>query len=422
MRDNEHIKILQEGAENWNRWRYTNKAVVPNLRGAKLAGQHLNGINLQKADLRGANLSKTILSDADLREANLQEAKLHDTNLMSARLNRANLIGADLRNAVLSNASLANVNLSRATLSGASLYEANLRNANLHKSNLSDANLDYADLGDAELEGANLTNASLMDVNLTYASCKGANFSHAKLAGAKLHWADLSNSIVTDATLVMASLIETNLENADLSNSWIYGISVWNPNLKGAVQRNLVITSRHIDASEITVDNVEIAQFIYLLIRSEKMREVIDTIGKKAVLILGRFMQNRKVVLDAVREELRRRNYIPILFDFDKPDSRDLTETVVILAHLSRFVIADLTEPGSIPHELMAFVDNLPSVAVQPIVNKGHQPYAMFEHLQRYSWVLPVYEYETQEQLIAELTEKIINPVEAKVLEIHPGV
>ena len=54
----------------------------------------------------------------------------------------------------------------------------------------------------------------------------------------------------------------------------------------------------------------------------------IDTIGKKAVLILGRFTDERKAVLEAIREELRQRDYIPILFDFAKPASRDLTETV----------------------------------------------------------------------------------------------
>jgi hypothetical protein len=32
---------------------------------------------------------------------------------------------------------------------------------------------------------------------------------------------------------------------------------------------------------------------------------VIDTIGKEAVLILGRFTEERKLVLDALREELR---------------------------------------------------------------------------------------------------------------------
>ena len=37
------------------------------------------------------------------------------------------------------------------------------------------------------------------------------------------------------------------------------------------------------------------------------------------MLILGRFTEERKLVLDALREELRQRCYLPILFDFEKP-------------------------------------------------------------------------------------------------------
>ncbi len=170
----------------------------------------------------------------------------------------------------------------------------------------------------------------------------------------------------------------------------------------------------------ITVDNLEIAQFIYLLLHNEKLRDVIDTIGKKAVLILGRFTDERKAVLEAIREELRRRDYIPILFDFEKPASRDLTETVSTLAHMARFVIADITDAKSIPQELSVIVPNLPSVAVQPLILKDQREYAMFEHWQRYPWVLPIHEYESQNQLIAELADKVIAPAEAKVLELRP--
>ena len=98
-----------------------------------------------------------------------------------------------------------------------------------------------------------------------------------------------------------------------------------------------------------TVDNLKIAQFIYLLLNNEEISDVIDTIAKKAVLILGRFTPDRKAVLDALREALRTQGYLPILFDFDKPASRDITETVSTLAHLARFVIADITYAKSIP-------------------------------------------------------------------------
>ena len=94
-------------------------------------------------------------------------------------------------------------------------------------------------------------------------------------------------------------------------------------------QRSLVITPG--DEPEITVDNIEVAQFIYLLLHNPKIRDVIDTIGRKAVLILGRFTPERKAVLDDLREELRMRDYVPILFDFDKPTSQDLTATAAVV-------------------------------------------------------------------------------------------
>jgi hypothetical protein len=67
---------------------------------------------------------------------------------------------------------------------------------------------------------------------------------------------------------------------------------------------------------EITVDNLEMAQFLYLLLRDQKVYAVLDIITSKVVLILGRFSDERKTVLDAVREALRMRpnGYIPVLF------------------------------------------------------------------------------------------------------------
>ena len=77
------------------------------------------------------------------------------------------------------------------------------------------------------------------------------------------------------------------------------------------------------------------------------------------------------------REELRQRNYLPIIFDFQPPDSRDLTETILTLAAMSRFVIVDLTEPKSAPHELATVVPHLRSVPVQAICQSSDSLYAM---------------------------------------------
>jgi len=187
--------------------------------------------------------------------------------------------------------------------------------------------------------------------------------------------------------------------------------------MNDAKQRDLVIT--HSSEPAITVDNLEVAQFIYLLLHNDNIRRVIDTITSKVVLILGRFTPERKAILEAIRDELRSRDYLPVLFDFDKPTNRDLTETISTLAHMARFIIADITNAKSIPAELQCIVPDLPSVPVMPLVLSSDHGYALFEHIRRYDWVLEPYEYESQAELIASIGKKVIGPAEAKVNELR---
>ncbi len=122
--------------------------------------------------------------------------------------------------------------------------------------------------------------------------------------------------------------------------------------MKDTIQKDLVITPEN--EPIITVDNLEVAQFIYVLLHNEKIRDVIDTITSRVVLILGRFTDDRRLVLEAIRGEIRNRGYLPVLFDFKEPASRDIRETVSILAHMSRFIIADISNARSISAELDA--------------------------------------------------------------------
>src|SRR5258708_10838538 len=267
-------------------------------------------------------------------------------------------------------------------------------NIDLSGAHLSKADLGFADLRDANLYRANLRNANLRDANLSRANLRDANLSR-------------------------ATLDKTNLTDATLTHCAIYGISVWNVQLNGAKQENLVITDDGEPA--ITVDNLEVAQFIYLLLNNTKIRDVIDTIAKKAVLILGRFTPERKAVLDAIKDTLRTNDYLPILFDFEKPSSRNFTETVRTLAHLSRFIIADLTDPSSVPHELATIVPTL----VIPIVplfhprDRASREYALFRDLSiGRAWVLPIHHYTTPEDLLATFQTHIIQPAENKAQEL----
>jgi uncharacterized protein YjbI with pentapeptide repeats len=95
---------------------------------------------------------------------------------------------------------------------------------------------------------------------------QGANLSQADLRGANLALADLTG----------AGLIGNDLRSATLSRALVYGASVWDIKVNESTeQQNLIITP---DVPLITVDNIKVAQFIYLLLNNEEIRDVIDTI------------------------------------------------------------------------------------------------------------------------------------------------
>src|SRR5262245_13333394 len=294
-------------------------------------------------------------------------------------------------------------NLGGAELSGRDRSGADRSGAYLIKTNLSRADLSGADLSFALLPGTNLSRARLPEANLTGASLAGAN-----LSGAHLMRTHLNGAI----------LVGTDLTDADLTSCRVYGVSAWRLKLERTKQQNLIITGAGEPA--ITVDNIEVAQFIHLMLHNQKIRYLIDTITSKAVLILGRFTDERKAVLDALREELRKRNYLPILFDFEVPERRNITETVTLLARMARFIIADLTDPSSIPQELQAIIPSV-RVPVQPLLLEGSSLYSMFKDFdpQDFHWVLPVYQYKETDQLLATLAEKVIGPAERKVTALE---
>ncbi len=180
--------------------------------------------------------------------------------------------------------------------------------------------------------------------------------------------------------------------------------------LDEAVQIDLRITRS--EQLEITVDNLEMAQFIYLLLNNKKIRDVIDTITSKAVLILGRFTPERKPMFDTLREELRRLGYLPVLFDFDPVASHTRMETVSTLAHLARFVIADITDAKTVLQELQGIVPDSPTLPVQPILLSGQEEPGMFDSLRMCPSFLPTAYCDSAEALLPDLKERVIQPAE----------
>lgn len=271
---------------------------------------------------------------------------------------------------------------------GWALMPLNLRGADLRGSKL-----DGADLIKADCQGADFSRATLMRANLHRADLSSARFVDADLSGADLRGANLSKSL----------FVRTMVEGADLAYSDVYGVSVWGLRGKPADETSLLVTPG--GEQDLRTDGLALAQLIYFLLRNEHARDLIESVTQRLVLILGNFKEERKAVLDAVRLTLRDIGYMPVIFDFEGPRGKDTTGSVETLARLSRFVMADLTDPSSVPHELATTVPYLRTTPVVLLREKGATGYSMARDFKAYPWVLGVHEYETSKLLVGQLPD-----------------
>ena len=127
MATEEHLSILKQGVEVWNKWREENSKITnPDLSGADLKGRDLNWANLSGANLNGANLSEAKLVWANFDDASLEDANLSKADLSKSTFNNANLSGANLEEAVLNRANLEGANLDGVNFDGADLEAAKI--------------------------------------------------------------------------------------------------------------------------------------------------------------------------------------------------------------------------------------------------------------------------------------------------------
>jgi len=372
MADEHIIAVLEQGVAAWNLWKKDHGNKRLDLTGVNLEKHKLRGIDFQHANLDGANLCGASLSHANLSFATVTSAKCFGTNFP------------------------------RAILQGCILDGARLKGANFEGANL---------------ENARLQNVELVGANLSYANLRGSDLRSADLRGAYLRKTDLTEATLSGANLKRAVLLRAKCNKTSFKGCQVYGISAWGLDLSMADQSELLITPS--DEPAITLDNLELAQFVYLLLNSTKIRAVIDGITSKVVLVLGRFTTDRRKVLEIIRRTLRSLDYVPIVCDFDKPVTRDITETISTLAHMARFVLADITEAKSVPQELGRIVPNLPSVPVQPVILESEVEYGMFEHFKRFPWVLPIARYHNSDDSIARLVLGLVASAEEKAKELR---
>jgi uncharacterized protein YjbI with pentapeptide repeats len=317
------------------------------------------------------------------------------------------------------------INLSRSNFQGANLEQVNLNSARLSRSIFCGANLLQADLNRADLYDTDLSKASLVGATVRRAKLSNAKLCYADLRDVHfgksdfLH-ADLTGANLSGSNLEQAQFVDAKLQGANLTNCYVYGVSSWNSDLNGTIQNNLVITPKDSKSNSITVDDLEAAQFIYMVLNNRNLQHVINSISSKGVLILGRFTPpERKIVLETLREKLREFNLIPIVFDFDRPVDQDFTETIKTLAGLSYFVIVDITNPKSAPLELQATVPDY-QIPFVPIIQEGEEPFSMMANLQsKYNWMLDTISYDSLDTLIDILKPHIIDPAMRKREELR---
>lgn len=312
-------------------------------------------------------------------------------NISGATLTDVCVGYADLRGMIMEDVTVVCDLLPWCALKGANLENASLQRATLKELRLIDADLRNTDLSAADLSGADLTNANLQGAILRNTNFKGA-------------------------ILERTNLVGCDIEGAIFDDACVYGISAWDVKGEPLSSKNLVVTPN--GQAQITTDNIKIAQFLYLLTHNPDIRDALDTVTQKVVLLLGRFSPERKAILDSLRDSLRDMDLVPVMFDFARVDNQDFTETITLLARLSRFIIADITEPASIPQELQAIAPNV-AVPISLIIQQGHEPYSMSKNLKKYHWVLRPQRYTDTAHLLTEVKPKVVNLAEHKLKELR---
>jgi len=382
MPDATHLAVLEQGLPTWNRWRAEHNHAPVDLSHADLSGARLNGADLLRADLSGARLVRT----------QLEHAQLKDADLTGAVLEAANLKHVSTRRACFDYVLAGGANFDVATLRGARFRGADLSGTRFHR----------AYLREADLSGARLQGAWLRLAVLEGARCRGTDF--------------------TGADLRYASLVDSDLRGAQLLGCHVYGISAWDVQTDEITRQDLLVTRAADEPATLRADDLLTAQLLALMLGGAGVRTVLDSVTSSLVLVLGSFAPSDKPVLDAVRTALQHRGHVAVVFDFDRPAARDYAETVVVLAGLSRFVVADFTSAKEVRSEVLSARRLYPRVPVIPIARAGVQLPITMASAFGDDELADLVRYDDVEDLVARLQDEVIAPAEARAERIAAGI
>lgn len=371
MANNEHLEKLKQGKEIWNNWMKVAYKDLPQIKA-------YNDLPLRNVQIKNLSLTVADLSGIDLTVFK----EFNGYNFKRVKFNNSNLKGVIFTNCQFKKAYFEYTNLEKAKFNKSTFEETNLLDANLNFAIFTSCQLLKSNLG-----RTSLYNTQFIKTNLNYTS------------------------------LMWAKLIETNFDNSSLQRCRIYGASIWNIEINETKQLELIITKSK--EADISVDNLEIAQFLYLMINNKKIKSIIETLTSKIVLILGRFSVKRKPVLEKIKEQLRRTGYVPVIFDFDKPIDKDYLEPVLLISQMARFVIADFSDSKVVLEEIPKIIDNS-SVIIIPIIEKGQrEPSTLYNLRINRNSIIKTYHYKSSDKLLSFLEMKLIPKAEKRLHKIQ---
>lgn len=328
----EHVEILKQGIRKWNKWRDENPGISPDLSGVNFYDIFQGTNNIYDIpSVIGANFDRCNLRNSEMRDREFTRCTFNDTQLHMSDCCYANFLGCTFN--------------------------------------------------DAQMRLLRIGSTSFYDCII---SC--CDFSYSSAENTKFRNCKISNTKFKNVHFVKADFTESEIFKCN-----VYGISSWDMILDETRQEDIYVMEDEDDL--LSVDDIELAQFLYMMIENKNLRRIIDTITSSVVLILGRFTTERKSVLEQIKKIARDKGLIPILFDFNGPESRDVTETVKVLASMSRFVIADLSDAKSIPQELTLIIPTSPSLPVYPIIEESQREYGMYGFFENYPWVKDISRY-----------------------------
>ena len=177
---------------------------------------------------------------------------------------------------------------------------------------------------------------------------------------------------------------------------------------EGVRVSNLSLTPA--DEAGLLVDDLEMVQLMEALLMKSRWHDLFAARSLRLVLVLGSFAGWRRDHLDALREVLRRRDYVPVVVDLENRVGRKLREGIGNLAHLARFMIADLAGSREFVGHIRTFGLAIRTLPLQSIVPEGEE----FIEIPGVPAQEP-YRYRDTEHLIETFDECVLHPIEEKL-------